>query len=124
MPNQFENFKKREEMKNIKPTPIEKKIPIEFIKEYEKYEKYEHIKTLEGHEGPVPSVIESHDGKYIISGSGDRTIKIWDKETGECIKTLEGHRDSVLSVIESHDGKYIISGSYDETIKIWGEKEE
>jgi len=43
----------------------------------EKYEKYECLKTLEGHKDWVYSVIESQDGKHIISGSADGTIKIW-----------------------------------------------
>jgi WD40 repeat protein len=38
------------------------------------------IKTLKGHEDVVHSVIESQDGKYIISGSADGSIKIWGKK--------------------------------------------
>ena len=71
-----------------------------------------------GHEDSVNFIAISPDGKYIVSGSDDITIKIWDLKTGECLKTLEGHSNSV-SVTISPDGKYIVSGSYDETIKIW-----
>ncbi|MFN3301718.1 MAG: WD40 repeat domain-containing protein [Patescibacteria group bacterium] len=97
-------------------------------KKEKKYKKYKCLKTLEGHRGAVYSVIESHDGKEIISGSWDNTIKIWDKETGECKKTLEAHEDYPssypFSIIESRDGKKIISGSYGWTIKIFGVEEE
>ena len=55
----------------------------------------------------------------IISGSVDRTIKIWDANTGICLQTLKGHSDGVTSVAFSPDGTRIISGSYDKTIKIW-----
>ena len=77
------------------------------------------LKTLEGHTGFVNSVAYSPDGTKIISGSVDRTIKIWDANTGQCLKTLVGHSSDVNSVAYSPDGKRIISGSYDKTIRIW-----
>ena len=77
---------------------------------------------MEGHSDEVNSVAYSPDGTKIISGSFDKTIKIWDANTGECLETLEGHSGSVKSVSYSPDGKNIISGSDDKTIKIWGEE--
>ena len=76
--------------------------------------------TLEGHSYSAYSVCWSPDGKYLASGSDDKTVKIWDANSGECIRTLEGHSDEVLSVCWSPDGKYLVSGSWDKTIKIWG----
>jgi len=73
------------------------------------------VTTLEGHTDGVRSVVVSD--KYIISGSADKTIKIWDLTTFELVATLEGHNSIVNSVIVSD--KYIISGSFDRTIKIW-----
>ena len=62
----------------------------------------------------------STDGKKIVSGSEDRTISIWNAQTGEqIVKELNGHSKSVLSVAFSPDGKKIISGSDDRTIRIW-----
>ncbi|MHC1590710.1 MAG: WD40 repeat domain-containing protein, partial [Candidatus Helarchaeales archaeon] len=55
----------------------------------------------------------------IISGSADRTIKIWDVETGSCLRTLFGHSDAIISVAVTRDGKRIVSGSADKTIKVW-----
>jgi WD40 repeat protein len=49
----------------------------------------------------------------------DKTVKIWDANTGECLKTLKGHSDHVVSVAYSPDGTKIISGSWDGTTKIW-----
>ena len=80
---------------------------------------YKLLKTLEGHSSWVKSVAYSPDCTKIISGGFDKTIKIWDANTGKCLKTLEGYRDEVNSVAYSPDGKRIISGSYDGTIKIW-----
>ena len=72
-----------------------------------------------GHTSWINSIAISPDGKYIVSGSDDTTIKVWDFKTGECLNTLEGHIDSVNSISISPDGKYIVSGSDDDTIKIW-----
>ncbi|MCE2697854.1 MAG: WD40 repeat domain-containing protein, partial [Anabaena sp. 49633_E8] len=77
------------------------------------------VNTLKGHESPVSSVGFSPDGKKLASGSGDKTIKIWDVTTGKVLNTLKGHEGYVLSVGFSPDGKQLASGSGDKTIKIW-----
>ncbi|NES65413.1 MAG: WD40 repeat domain-containing protein, partial [Okeania sp. SIO2D1] len=74
---------------------------------------------LLGHDDLVNSVSISNDGKTIVSGSFDKTIKVWNLETGELIHTLTGHDERVLSVNISNDGKTIVSGSDDKTIKVW-----
>ena len=48
--------------------------------------------TLRGHEDIVWSVALSADGKRIVSGSGDKTIKVWDTQSWECIRTLQPDR--------------------------------
>ena len=69
---------------------------------------------LEGHKDRVCAVAFSPDGKHIVSGSYDKTIWLWDAETGEMLQPpLEGHENSVWSVAFSPDGKCIVSGSYD-----------
>ncbi|TRU90123.1 MAG: protein kinase [Microcystis novacekii Mn_MB_F_20050700_S1D] len=76
-------------------------------------------KTLTGHSDSVRSVVYSPDGRYLASGSVDKTIKIWEVATGKQLRTLTGHSDSVRSVVYSPDGRYLASGSWDDTIKIW-----
>jgi len=77
---------------------------------------------LLGHSSPVSSVSFSPDGKYIVSGASDKTVKLWDAKTGSCLQDLKGHSSSVWSVSFSPDGKYIVSGASDETVKLWDAK--
>jgi WD40 repeat protein len=55
----------------------------------------------------------------LASRSTDKTIKLWETQTGELRQTLNGHSDSVMSVGFSTDGKRLASGSMDKTIKLW-----
>ena len=58
----------------------------------------------------VTSVAFSPDGKKIVSGSDDKTIRVWDAETGkEIIPQLKGHSEDVISVAFSPDGKNLIT---------------
>ena len=75
--------------------------------------------TLKGHSGWVNSVSFSPDGKRIVSGSVDKTLKVWDAETGQEVLTLNGHTQTVTSVSFSPNGRRIVSGSYDNTLKVW-----
>ncbi len=57
--------------------------------------------------------------KILASGSADRTIKLWNTETGECLNTLHGHASWVWSVAFNSTGSWLASGSYDQTIRLW-----
>jgi WD40 repeat protein len=72
-----------------------------------------------GHSSIVSSVAFSPDGKTIVSGSFDNTLKLWDAATGRELRTLSGHSDTVCSVAFSPDGRTIVSGSDDGTLKLW-----
>src|SRR4051812_37215630 len=70
--------------------------------------------SFKGHTGEVYSVAYSPDGKYLVTGSFDRTLKIWDASTGKEIKTFggaNGHQNLILSMAMSPDGTLIASGS-------------
>ncbi|KIM24838.1 hypothetical protein M408DRAFT_331512 [Serendipita vermifera MAFF 305830] len=73
-----------------------------------------------GHTADITAISYSPNGRHIVSGSYDRTIRIWDAETGTTVgEPLTGHSNSVSSVAYSPDGRNIVSGSYDQTIRIW-----
>ncbi|KAF9001755.1 WD40-repeat-containing domain protein, partial [Cyathus striatus] len=66
------------------------------------------------------SVAFSPDGKQVVSGSDDKTVRIWDVESGQVAAgPFEGHTSSVYSVAFSPDGKQVVSGSDDKTVRIW-----
>ena len=74
---------------------------------------------LEGHTEQVNSAKFSSDSKMIVSASNDKTIRVWNTETGQELKRLEGHMDDVNCAVFSPDMKTIISVSADKTTRIW-----
>lgn len=75
------------------------------------------LRTFDSHSRGIACV--EFDGKWIVSGSSDQTIKVWNAETGECLHTLVGHTDLVRTLQLDAEADRIISGSYDGSLKIW-----
>jgi WD40 repeat protein len=75
--------------------------------------------TLKGHTSYVRAVAIASKRELVISGSGDKMIKIWDLMSGNELRTLQGHDDSVNSVLVTPDEGRVISASMDNMIKIW-----
>jgi ribosome assembly protein 4 len=75
--------------------------------------------TLPGHTDSVLSVSFSPDGSLLASGSGDKTLRVWDLLTQTPIATCVGHTHWVLCIGWSPDGKQIASGSHDTTLIVW-----
>ena len=61
----------------------------------------------------------SPDGETLASGGGDRTIRLWDVETGQERAALEGHTGRIESVAFSPGGGILASGGWDGTIRLW-----
>jgi WD40 repeat protein len=77
------------------------------------------LRTLEGHSGPVNCVAITPDDQRVVSASRDKTLIVWNWETGQELQILEGHDDWVNFVALTPDGKLAVSASRDETLKVW-----
>lgn len=76
-------------------------------------------KTLCGHSHFVSDVVMSSDGQFALSGSWDKTLRLWDLSTSKTTRMFKGHTKDVLSVAFSADNRQIVSGSRDKCIKLW-----
>ncbi len=74
---------------------------------------------LEGHSNFVIRVAITADGQYVISGSKDKTVRVWQLPGGTCRKVLEGHTDTVIGIAITPDGRRAVSGSEDRTLRVW-----
>ncbi len=66
----------------------------------------------------ITSIAFSPDGRLLVSGSEDTTVKVWELSTGQPICTITGHSNFVNSIAISPDGKFIASCG-DDIIKLW-----
>ena len=77
------------------------------------------LSVLSGHSDEVNSLAFSLDGALLVSGSNDKTVKLWDIQTGGVIRTFHGHTNWVQSVSISPDCTTIASGLKDKNIHLW-----
>lgn len=76
-------------------------------------------RRLKGHSHFVQDIVISSDGQFALSGSWDRTLRLWNLKEGKTTRRFVGHDADVLSVAFSADNRQIVSGSRDKTIKLW-----
>jgi len=72
-----------------------------------------------GHESGVHAVAVTPDGRYAVSGSFDKTLRLWELNTGKFIRNFEGHAGTVFGAAVTPDGQRIVSGSSDGTLRVW-----
>jgi glucose repression regulatory protein TUP1 len=76
------------------------------------------LHQFSGHEQDIYSLDFASDGRHIASGSGDRTIRLWDIQENQCILTLQ-IEDGVTTVAISPDNRFVAAGSLDKSVRIW-----
>jgi WD40 repeat protein len=67
----------------------------------------------------VTAVAFAPDGKTVLTGSADKTARLWDVATGREIRVVSGHSDRVTAVAFAPDGKTVLTGSADKTARLW-----
>jgi len=92
--------------------------------EIKKYIVGKPLKSLHGHNHFVSSLALNSDSTKLVSGSWDKTIRLWDIPTSKSEKIFKGHTKDVLCIAFSHDERLIFSGGMDNTLKYWNTKGE
>jgi WD40 repeat protein len=77
------------------------------------------LQTFTGHQQAVLCLAFAADGRTVISGSRDQSVKLWDIQSGKELHTFAGHRGAVTALAVAPDGDSVFSGSDDHTIKQW-----
>ncbi len=75
---------------------------------------------LEGHEFTVWSVVLTQDGRHVVSGGQDATVRLWDIQTGKLVHTFIGHEGPVYGLVATSDGRRVFSVSdRDSAVRVW-----
>ena len=76
-------------------------------------------RLLVGHTEKAYAAVYSPDGTKLVTASFDKTLRIWDLNSGTTLRTLNGHTGLVLCLSLSKDGSRLVSGSLDNTLRLW-----
>lgn len=76
-------------------------------------------KTFAGHTQPVTAVALSQDAKVLISGSSDKTVRMFDPATGQQVRQLEGQTDAVTALAMNSAATIASSGGADGVVRFW-----
>lgn len=77
------------------------------------------LQVFRGHQDIPYSVCLSEDGRYVLSGSNDKTVKLWETEGGRCIWTSNPMKKGISAVALSPNGRHILAADADGEIALW-----
>jgi eukaryotic-like serine/threonine-protein kinase len=78
-----------------------------------------YVRQFVGHTDWPEAVVLAQHGRRALSGGKDRTVRLWDVETGLELRRFDGHEDAVADVAVTADGRLAASASLDRTVRLW-----
>ncbi|CAA0834251.1 Unknown protein [Striga hermonthica] len=82
-------------------------------------QKMQNIKNVRGHRNAVYCAIFDRSGRYVITGSDDRLVKIWSMETAYCLASCRGHEGDITDLAVNVNNTLVASASNDCIIRVW-----
>jgi WD40 repeat protein len=96
--------------------------PTASVEEAEEKSEPQRSKVLEGHSSGIYRVAVTPNGRLAVSGSIDKSVRVWNLETGRSVGILQGHTGPIPALAISADGRRAVSGSWDQTVRSWDVK--
>jgi WD40 repeat protein len=75
-------------------------------------------RVIEAHSAPISAIVISYDGKTLVSASTDKSVKLWNLQTGKLERVLPTHTNGIISLSLSPDGKTLATSDSEET-RLW-----
>ena len=72
-----------------------------------------------GHSAPVTGLAVTADGKFLVTASDDKTVRVWDVASGKQLRSFQGHMEKLTAVAVRGDGRQVSSGSDDGAVRVW-----
>lgn len=77
------------------------------------------LRDYVGHAGPVAGLAVTADGKFLVTGGDDKTVRVWEVTSAKQLRSFQGHVEKLTAVAVRSDGKQIASASADGAIRVW-----
>lgn len=77
------------------------------------------LRVLRGHQDRVISMAFSSDGTWLLTGSNDKTVRLWEASSGQALLTLEGHQDWLRCVAFSPDSRLLVTADQAGCVYFW-----